>query len=289
MPDATRLVLVWQRNGATAGHAVWVWQDRIYAATLYLSGLSDADDNTAVANIQNMYGVNAPREYIENVRSLERPLVATLYLGNEAVTKTPITAAAAGLGQTLFRQVNAVGTHPPLGNAPPPTPPRQFYQLLVKSGKVVATMWPSLDLLAQNPDVEEVVGTFKDRLNESPDAFQSRLRFRRAPEVRLQWQAFHPTAGVADLTYEGQQLSQTLLLLSGKDEAADEAAVNAFEQTLKAQGETPDLPNTFTQIRTAPRPLLVSFGARSLEETDLVVNMIEWGLAAAYFQRTGAL
>src|SRR5688572_16467300 len=52
MADATKLVLVWQRSGASAGYVMWIWQDRIVALSVLLSGLDDDADNATMETLK---------------------------------------------------------------------------------------------------------------------------------------------------------------------------------------------------------------------------------------------
>jgi hypothetical protein len=165
---------------------------------------------------------------------------------------------------------------------------RQFCELVVKDGKVTATLWPDLSLL-RVPDLNEVAETFSDRLTETPNAFEMCFRFRQFPEIAIRWQALHPTAAVAYLTYERQKIAETLLLLSGGDKTADVSAINAFEKTFRQQPNDLHMTGTLAEIGTVPRPSIVVFGNRGIGEADVAVDLIEWCLACAYFRWAGVL
>lgn len=286
LQDATKLVCVWVRAGATAGYATWIWKDCIQAVSIVLAGLNDAEDNRAIEQARSLQGITISETCADDMRGQTRPLVATIYYGTEAVTKTPITPAAIGLAQTFCTQLKAEGERLPVGKAQPLPPPRQFYQLMIRDdGRVQSAMWPSLDML-DAPDLKELMAAFSQNLEGEAKEFRQIIRFREWPMVIVQWRDLHPTAAVADLSYGSQEVDERLLLLSGKDADADEAAIRTMEGSLRRDG---DFANALTQIRTAPRPLLVCIGSQSFEKSDLVVNLIEWALAAAYFVRLAVL
>ncbi len=204
----------------------------MYAVSLLLSGMNE-DDNEAFTRASKVHGITLPEQWVEGIRGMTRPRLATIYLENEAVTKTPITAAAIGLAKVFFTSLKSLPDAPPAGSPTSHLLPNRFFELHVLStGKLDTEMWPTTDLLrAGGANLEHVVRTFLDRLAESPSRFQEWLTYVDVGRIRLTWAAPDASTGIAAMYYEKQDLLHTLLLLSGRNLDADRAAVHAFEET----------------------------------------------------------
>src|SRR5437763_1047191 len=114
LPSGSKLSMLWQRPVPTAGYILWGTQDTLYAVTVLLSGLNDADDRTCLDRLRQHPGVSLPSAYFTDLLEMERPGIATLYVRNESITSTPITEAAIGTAKAAFHRMRATGKKPPL-------------------------------------------------------------------------------------------------------------------------------------------------------------------------------
>lgn len=135
------------------------------------------------------------------------------------------------------------------------------------------------------PDVVILKSTFETYLQDAAGGpFRCRLSFRNIGEIHLHWQPFHLTAGVADILYDSVRLvQQTLLLLSGRDSTADDAAVRSMLASRSRAGDPLELPS---RIADAPRPLAVCFSTSPAWETEMTVDLVRWTFGDAFFRWT---
>ncbi len=152
------------------------------------------------------------------------------------------------------------------------------------AGELDARMQISDEMLCAIPNSEEAIESFCQNFNNTPAAFESRFILSSMPRVVIHWHLAGNGAGLAQLFCEGDAQIDMLLLLSGIDQAADEAAIRAAEVWISEPPRSPKSITVFQDIRRAPRPLLVSLSKSRFAERTVHVELIEWTFAAAFFR-----
>ena len=286
VPGGPDMTLMWQRAGNSAGIGIWIWKDVMHAACFLLAGLSDDDDDLVLR--QYAPSLNPPADVMASIRKANRPVAATLYGSPQSINDLPVIESASALANAFFGTFGELDQRPPLGERMPPPPEPVFWQLWVAGGKINATTHHDYKYLASVPDLPQTIEAFSDRLRESPESFELILNFRQFPRFQVNWRSLGDSTAMANLVYERNNFSATLLLLSGLDARADGGAIEACAATFASKGGT-EWQSTLEEIRGFHRPLLVSFADCGMIEIDVSVNLVEWCLAAAFFRATGVI
>jgi hypothetical protein len=287
---AGKLVADWTRVGSTAGFMLWKWQERRVAATLVLSG-NNADDCFAIERLTHTVSSTGPvlsSSLRKRIRECSRPMVGIVFGESDPATHRALIDFSVGLSKVLCEQLRIKQPRPGLGTAMPRDFPSRFFHLCVVNGTIKGRFWPESKAFRELPNLQQLVTTFMDRLDDSFEKFDERIVQRREEgdnHLRVEWIGSHQTAGVAVLT-DNKGHRHKLLLLSGKDPAADSAVIKDFASTvpyfLTGLFEVP-----LREFETGPRPMLVEMIGVEGEKLDPAAGPAAQALAMAFFRRLG--
>lgn len=286
-----KLAMDWRRIGSSAGYAFWKWEDRVVAATVLFTGF-DPDDCLAIERLARAADVAGPSvapEFLKRLREKSRPLVGIAFSDADPVTRKHVAEFSVGLSKGICRQFQVKQSCPPLGAVIPQDFPPRFVHVLVVNGVIKSRVWIDSKMFREVPNLQQAVITFMDRFDDSFEKFDERILLRHDQgdrRLRIEWVGLRPTAGIAELT-DNNQIHHTLLLLSGKDAADDEAVIDYFAPTLPhfVRGLF-DLP--LLELRSCPRPMLMELIGTDPPKLDPGARPTAGALAVAFFRRLGA-
>jgi hypothetical protein len=284
------LEMDWRRIGSTAGYALWTWEARAVAATVLFTG-HDPDDCMALERLAHAADASGPSlapAFLKRLRESRRPLIGIAFGDVDSETRIPITEFSIGLSKGLCRQLTVKQSKPPLGTAIPQDFPPRFFHVVIVNGVIKRRLWLESKMFREIPNLQQAVTTFMDRFEDSFDKFDERILLRHDKGdrlLRVEWAGLRLTAGTAELT-DSNQVHHTLLLLSGKDSAADDAVIDQFAPSLPhfVRGLF-DVP--LREVRTCPRPLLVELIGTEPSKLDPAAAPTAEALAVAFFRRLG--
>jgi len=143
-------------------------------------------------------------------------------------------------------------------------------------------------LLEQVPGAAELIGTLSGHLWRSPEAFDEPLPTGGSP-LAVRWRAVGPTAGIATLRTESDDLVSLTLLACGLDAEQDRLTLAAFQQHLLRGLHDTGYEPAFALMDLADRPLAatINFTPPPDAAGRAVAALADRCFAAAYFRYHG--
>lgn len=284
--DGRKLASAYQRRGSS-GWAIWVLGNRPIATSVLLAGVDDEKDERVLQDARAMTGPGSVSDAMDGVRNYPRPLIATFAGPRDTFEKLPLAQSAVALAESVLAKVGVSSAAEPLGKQPAKMP-RAFTVCHVVSANAGPAIPHSYDQIMDIGDLPPVVSTFIERLIASPDRFEQYVVFRSPPAVRVNFVPLGPTAAIAEFQHEKDGYNETALLLTGIHSEVDRHVLGAAMTNAPSESRISDTPTEpLQQIGKMPRPLVVVKGTRGFPEREVVIEMIEWSLAAAFFRLRG--
>jgi hypothetical protein len=139
--------------------------------------------------------------------------------------------------------------------------------------------------LERIPGAANVITEMSTHLYRSPEEFEGPLLLGHK-DITLRWKAVAPTAGIATVRFDGNDLASVSLLASGLNPEADQITLQAFQRHLLTELRDTGYEPAFALLDLRQRPLVatVAFASPPDPHRQLLVALADRCFAAAYFR-----
>ncbi|HET6248537.1 MAG TPA: hypothetical protein VFE47_12620 [Tepidisphaeraceae bacterium] len=291
MNDKRYVVAFWQQHGESAGTATWILGDGIVAASMILGGKNDEDDAEALRYMQQLggFGHYIPGTVFAQIRTMNRPLVATFFLQQGVASQSPIFDASVAIG-TAYSKLIAASASEPLGDAQAAVEVKRADKYYILDGKLYPLVrYMHHEIMMKMTDVAEIMKSMTQLLIEQPAGFKQQINFRHMPKATLQWRATSPTTMFVAIEF-AEGAAKTMLLLCGENRDAESLSLLEAKEIVPIHARV-EYEQGVSLVKQMTRPLALVYGPNDLTSPmgESPNALMEDMVALAYFRLRGII
>lgn len=281
-------------NLKTAAVVRWSIEAKVRSVAVAMSGIDDKNDLFAAEQAERVATHFLPFGEFSRLRwTIPRPALVMAHADTATFANREINTANVGMAMALFEQHDAKMRMPPLSRRLI-FGPYFTYHVYRPDGTTQMSSPIHLATITDHSHLAPIFQSFETSLSGETEEQQEHVadfRDEGGPRIVAQWRSFGKTAGVVTVSSKPDapdEVENILLVLTGLDHPADQAAITAYEQYIGKTGMSAAWSRTFRQIATTSRPLLARFIVKP-EEAELRMEWVSLCFAAAFFRCKGVL